>query len=216
MEIIPNRAPWFGGWWERLIGLTKTALKKVLGRALIDEESLRTILIEIKATLNDRPITYISTDIRDPEPLTPSHLIRGRRLTFLPYLETSSENLNTCELSHANLNSKVVRLEQLLDNFLSRWKGEYLISHREYHQKSGVDVRKVKEGDIVQIHDNSKRIRWKLGVVQSIIEGKDGAVRVAMVRTNSGITNRPVTKLYPLEVNHMDCNLRRSERNTCE
>ena len=115
-----------------------------------------------------------------------------------------------------NLISKVVRLEQLLDNFLSRWKGEYLISLREYHQKSGVDVRKVKMGDIIQIHYNSKRIRWKLGVVQSIIEGKDGAVRVAMVRTNSGITNRPVTKLYPLEVNHMDCNLRRSERNTCE
>ena len=30
----PKRAPWFGGFWERLIGLTKLTLKNVLGRAL--------------------------------------------------------------------------------------------------------------------------------------------------------------------------------------
>ena len=28
-RFIPKRAPWFGGWWERLIGLTKTTIKKV-------------------------------------------------------------------------------------------------------------------------------------------------------------------------------------------
>ena len=32
-RFIPKKAPWFGGFWERLIGLTKTTLKKVLGRA---------------------------------------------------------------------------------------------------------------------------------------------------------------------------------------
>jgi hypothetical protein len=29
-KFIPKRAPWYGGWWERLIGLTKETLKKVL------------------------------------------------------------------------------------------------------------------------------------------------------------------------------------------
>ena len=33
-KFIPKRAPWYGGFWERLIGLTKTALRKVLGKAL--------------------------------------------------------------------------------------------------------------------------------------------------------------------------------------
>ena len=28
-KFIPKRAPWYRGFWERLIGLTKTALKKV-------------------------------------------------------------------------------------------------------------------------------------------------------------------------------------------
>ena len=213
-KFIPNRAPWFGGMWERMIGLTKTSLKKVLGRAHVNDETLRTVLTEIKATLNDRPVTYISTDIRDPEPLTPSHLIHGRRITTLPYVSLNSaiDNLNVCELTHTNLNNQAIRQRQLIENFWTRWKGEYLTSLREYHQRAGVDVRKIKEGDVVQIHDESKRVHWKLGVVQDTIKGKDGLVRVAMVRTNSGVTNRPVTKLYPLEVNSMECYLRRSER----
>lgn len=159
-------------------------------------------------------MTYISTDIRDPEPLTPSHLIHGRRITTLPYVSSNSaiDNLNVCELTHTNLNYKAIRQRQLIDNFWTRWKGEYLTSLREYHQRAGVDVRKIKEGDVVQIHDESKRVHWKLGVVQDTLKGKDGLVRVAMVRTNSGVTNRPVTKLYPLEVNSMECYLRRSER----
>ena len=31
-QFIPKRAPWYGGFWERLIGLTKVSLKKILGR----------------------------------------------------------------------------------------------------------------------------------------------------------------------------------------
>ena len=80
-QFIPKRAPWFGGFWERLIGLTKTTLKKVLGRTYINLAGLQTIITEIEAILNDRPITYVSSDIGDPEPLTSSHLL---------YRETSS------------------------------------------------------------------------------------------------------------------------------
>jgi len=31
-RFIPKHAPWFGGFWEHLIGLTKSTLKKTLGR----------------------------------------------------------------------------------------------------------------------------------------------------------------------------------------
>jgi len=30
-EFIPKRAPRYGGFWERMIGLTKQAVKKTLG-----------------------------------------------------------------------------------------------------------------------------------------------------------------------------------------
>ena len=46
-QFIPKRAPWFGGFWERLIGLTKKSLKKILGRSFVTVSELQTIVVEI-------------------------------------------------------------------------------------------------------------------------------------------------------------------------
>ena len=74
-HFIPKRAPWYGGFWGCMIGLTKQAVKKTLGRAFITLKQLETIIVEIEAMLNDRPLTYVSPDLSDPAPLTPSHLL---------------------------------------------------------------------------------------------------------------------------------------------
>jgi len=76
-KFILKRAPWYGGFWERLIDLTKTTIKKVLGRSFIMLAALQTLVVEIEAVLNDRPLTYLSSDVTDPELLTPSHLLYG-------------------------------------------------------------------------------------------------------------------------------------------
>ena len=49
------------------------------------KSSLQTIIVEVEAMLNDHPLTYISSDISDPEPLTPAHLLYGRRI-LQPFL----------------------------------------------------------------------------------------------------------------------------------
>ena len=46
---------------------------------------LQTLIVEIEACLNDRPLTYMLSDLSDDEPLTPSHLVCGRRITSLPH-----------------------------------------------------------------------------------------------------------------------------------
>jgi hypothetical protein len=84
-RFIPKRAPWYGGFWERLIGLTKITLKRVLGRASVQLSELQTIVVEIEAILNDRPLRFVSSNIEDEQPLTPSHLLYGRRITALPH-----------------------------------------------------------------------------------------------------------------------------------
>ena len=67
-RFIPKRAPCYGGFWERLIGLTKSTLKKTLGRASVTPEELQTLIVEVEAILNDRPITFVSSEINDEEP----------------------------------------------------------------------------------------------------------------------------------------------------
>ena len=59
--IIP-KAPWMGGIWERLVRSAKRCLRKVLRNACLTHKELETVLIEVEATINNRPVTYIDTD----------------------------------------------------------------------------------------------------------------------------------------------------------
>ena len=52
----------------------------------------------------------------------------------------------------------------------------------------------------VPIHNDNSRVNWKLALVTSINRGRDGLVCSINLRTTSGTTNRPITKLHPLEV----------------
>ena len=115
-QFIPKRAPWYGGFWERLIGLTKTTLKKVLGRTFISLINLQTIVVEIEAILNDRPLTYTSADLNDPEPLCPSHLLYGRQIVSLPY-PLDSEDSKDPDYLATPIRSMADRKTQLIQHF---------------------------------------------------------------------------------------------------
>ena len=67
LEGAAFRAPWYGGFWERLIGLTKKAIKKTQGRALITLTELQTLAVEVVAILNECPITHVSSNVSDEE-----------------------------------------------------------------------------------------------------------------------------------------------------
>jgi len=202
-KFIPKRAPWYGGWWEHLIGLTKSTLKKILGRSYISFDALQTVVTEIEAVMNDRPLTYVTSGLTDPEPLTPAHLLYGRRLTTLPYQAPCSQNITEDQVANTNRNDVTRQARQqtkLIQHFRDRWRHEYLTSLREHHQTTGDNEQTINVGDVVQIHDESPRSQWKLAVVQELIYGNDGYTRAAKIRTSSGVTNRPIVKLYPLEM----------------
>lgn len=79
------------GHFGNVFYLSKRAIKKTLGRALITLTERQTLVVEVEAILNDRSITYVSGDVVDEEPLTPSHLLYRRRTTPLAYPEIEHE-----------------------------------------------------------------------------------------------------------------------------
>ncbi len=62
----------------------KTSLRTTLGAQTVTEEVLRTILIEVENVLNSRPLGYVSSDVADPDPVTPNSLLMGRPDSSLP------------------------------------------------------------------------------------------------------------------------------------
>ena len=95
-------------------------------------------------------------------------------------------------------------LAVVLQDFQKRWRHDYLTSLREFHRSSGDTRQVIKKGDVVIIHDDTPRTRWKIAVVNDLVTGGDGLVRAATLRTANGTTNRPITKLYPLELNETE------------
>ena len=92
-KFIVERAPWWGGFWEKLIRSVKRPLKKVIGKSTLSLDELHTILTEIEAVINARPITYVCSDDESISyPLTPADLIYGRRITNQPHYEIVSTN----------------------------------------------------------------------------------------------------------------------------
>ena len=65
-----------------MVRSVKTCLKKVLGNARLTYEELLMLLIQIEGVLNPRPLTYVGQEKN--KPLTPSHLVIGRRILTVP------------------------------------------------------------------------------------------------------------------------------------
>lgn len=190
-------APWQGGFWERLIRSVKSCLKKTIRNAKLSYDELYTVLLEIELILNNRPLTYMY-DEPNNGPLTPNHLLFGRKLNIYAENELDRE----IEIKERSL---IVR--DLIEKFWLQWKNEYITELRDFHikntRKSNGDL--LKEGDIVIVNsDNQKRMNWKLGRVEKMLKSSDGKQRGAQLTishdTKQVKINRPINKLTLLEV----------------
>ena len=202
--FIPARSPHWGGVYERMVGLMKSILKKVLGRSLVTLAELCTLIKEIQAVLNDRPLTVINPDVHELQPLTHNHLF-GFNITSLPHPSLDSEDYDpnfgdTNEISRAQHYRTT-----LYRHFLQRFHREYLQLLRETHafrnkpRTSATSL--IKDGDVVLVADtDTPRHRWSLGVVSQLLKGSDSLCRAAVVRTAHGHTTRSIIKLFPLEL----------------
>ena len=191
-------APWWGGFFERLVRSTKRCLKKTLGTARVSYEELLSVVVEIEGILNSRPLTYVDDELRSP--LTPSQLIIGRRL-----LSKEDKTPSKTPPTRSELSRRAKYLTIVLSQFWRRWQKEYLTELRVHHNCQLKNRQPtVNVGDVVCIHkDGTPRLLWNMGVVKSLITGRDGVHRGAVVRTRSGDrvieVTRPLKRLYPVE-----------------
>eukprot|EP00794_Sanderia_malayensis_P006823 gene6823-biopygen5586 len=60
-----SRSPWWGGFFERMVGMVKNTFRKTLGLANLTVSELQEVLLDIEFCLNNRPLTYQTDQLED-------------------------------------------------------------------------------------------------------------------------------------------------------
>ena len=169
----------------------KRILKAMLGEQVVTDEVLLTVMAEVESILNSRPLTKLSLDPRDEEPLTPNHLLLLRVSKALPpgvFGITDSYGRRRWKQS-----------QYMADQFWHRWLKEYL-PVLQLRQKWTLPHRNFKVGDLVLVvNENGPRCQWPLGRVLEVYPDTEGLVRQVDVKVGDKIFKRPIVKLCLLE-----------------
>jgi len=187
----PPSAPHFGGLWESAVKSAKHHLTRMMSDAKLTVGELSTLLCQIEACLNSRPLTPMSSDPSDLEVLTPAHFLIGSPISLPPEVDLRKEPLNSLR--------RWKYVQALMQLFWRRWSSEYL-PQLQIRGKWTSNKTPLKIGDIAIVRDeNTPPTKWKLGRVLNVHPGKDGIIRVVTIRLGSGAElKRPTVKLCPL------------------
>lgn len=189
-KMIPPYASHFGGFWEAGIRSCKQCLRRVVGDTHLTFEEFSTVLAQVESILNSRPLSPMSTDPKDLNPLTPAHFLVGRPLTA----PVSADLQNV----PANRLTRYQRVEQIRQHFWARWSIEY-VSELQQRGKWRDNTEDLRQDTLVLIKDNNMPpMKWSMGRIERTFPGKDGINRVADIRTSTGITRRAFSKICPL------------------
>ena len=221
-SFIVELAPWMGGFYERLVGLVKQSLRKSVGRNLLSDTQLQTLLKEIEAVVNSRHLVYAGDDIDSSITLTPGHLLTLNPKTGFPELifEQQDPNFDPYESSPDRLIRIWKKGQRFLNGFWKLWRDDYLLSLRERTQNTLKTGRVVshsypQNGDIVLVKDDLPRGCWNMGKIVKLILSADSCVRSGRVKLHTGrIIGRPLKLLFPLEVSVSGEQTRYDEHNT--
>lgn len=200
-----SRAPWWGGFFERLIGIMKSALSKVIGKAMLTFAELEETLLDVECFMNNRPLVYLGEEI-EGRAVTPNILLRGEPVTFL------EENIETLG-DEADVTRRIKYLKRCREQLRKRWINEYLHALDEKQKRtSNGNESKLETGRVVLIKDSLKNsAQWRIGRIEGKIFGKDGVVRGYKVRTGNGyLVERPAQLVADLEIGGESTNT-----NTC-
>ena len=206
-QFYTEKSPNKGGFIERLNASVKSSVYKTLQKKDTTFEQFRTLACYCASVINDRPLTYIYSDIdSECKALTPSMLICGYNKREPPHIRL----YRPADSSETKITEAFKAMERLKDKFWKIWNNQYLTDLYERHCREvkarGGSLIVPKVGEIVLINgDKQPRRKWRLGRVVEVVE-KRGVIREVVVQTLSEGKNfitklkRSPDKLIPIGV----------------
>ncbi|XP_030582792.1 uncharacterized protein LOC115778696 [Archocentrus centrarchus] len=193
----PPHGSHMGGSWERMIGIARRILDAMLleqGSAKLTHDVLVTLMAEVTAIVNSRPLTPVSTDSDQPIILTPAMLLTQKVGTApVPLGQFNGADL---------FRNQWRRVQSLANTFWDRWKKEY-INELQGRRKWRTERPNLQEGDVVLLKDSQvKRNDWPVALVTRTFPSQDDKVRKIEVRIvkngEQRLFLRPVTEVVLL------------------
>ena len=127
-----------GGFYERLVGSIKMALKKTIGNKNLTNLQLQTFLSETETVLNSRPLVYFKDDLKEKIIIiTPSHILSPNTKTGTPTVENEAEIDDLDYEPNKPSSKRALLLDvwkkglRLLESFWKIWQNDYLLSLQE-------------------------------------------------------------------------------------
>ena len=166
-----SRSPWWGGMYEQVIKDLKKTLYKTLCRTTLSFKQLETVMVDIERQMNNRPLTYLESEIEEIE-----------------------EDRDEVSKLHK-------QLKEAKQYAWKRWKREYIHSLLESHQVNRKIGPILDIGEIVLVvGDEKNRAKWKKGRVMRHVRGRDGVIRGVILLHKGHHIERPLTLVCPLEI----------------
>ena len=189
-KFIPAKSPNFGGLWESHIKSLKTCLIKTMGRETLTYEEFSTLVVQVEATLNTRPLWVVTNAEDDLDILTPGHFLIGANLKALP--DTTYEEFQ------GHLGARWRHVQQIFRHYWQRWSREVLLAFND--KQKFLKIREnIKVDDIgLLVDEQTPPFIWPLCKVLEVIKGPDNLVRVLKLKTATNVYLRAVTKFAKL------------------
>lgn len=192
-KFMTAGAPHQGGVYEAAVKKTKHHLRRVIGGQCWMYSQYNTLLIEIEAVLNSRPLYELSDDPNDMQALTPGHFLFGEAPKVLARMDPPPKTKYSVKKIWAEA-------QNMKENFWNRYLVEYLptLQVRKKWTKENCDY---EIGQLAVIKDeNLAPAHWLMGRIVELIPSNDGLVRSVKLKTATGQLSRPVQKICILPV----------------
>ena len=184
----PPYAPHFGGLWESAVKSAKHHLRRIMGELRFTFEELTTVACQIEACLNSRPLLPMTSHSQDGlMTLTASHFLLFKTPQAVP------DDPRLPEEPHLLTSWK--RCQGIIHHFWRRWSKEYLgiLQQRTKWQRERPNLQP--EDIVILKSDKVFSCHWPLARIIAVHPGPDGCVRVATIKTATGIYKKPTVKL---------------------
>ena len=213
-----SRAPWWGGFFERMMRVIKEKMARNFYRHTFPTpQHFETAVIMLEKFINSRPLTTFYSQEGECRPITPSQFLTGGAFEpDLHFLQFADEEILTKAMTPKQLRERRRKQASFQRMLWRDFQCQYLDLLRVYHKSSGKNdqSQKIQEGTYVLVTPDDTsfkagamlhKMMWKRAKVLKLIPGKDDRVRKVTIQWPDSrgkwvTADYPIQKLCPLEL----------------